>query len=105
MHTWNEASSFETVHFEVISDFLSHRPQLIEFLFHPTQPRLMGDPEEIILESGGFCTSDQILIKLAIHLWSYHGSIKVHDLFYLDATVFTKVLNAIKALGPKTHEK
>ena len=101
MQNWKEASDFEKIQFQAILGFLSHRPQLITFLFSPLHPRLREAPEKIVFNSGDFCSSDQILVRLALNLWCNHGPISVHELFGLDSEVFANALNAIKILGPK----
>ena len=45
MVSWENASSFEKKQLEVISRFLSHRPNLVKFLFEATRPRLTSSPE------------------------------------------------------------
>ena len=43
MKCWEVASSTEVKQFEAISSLLKNSPQLIEFVFDPTQPKLRRD--------------------------------------------------------------
>lgn len=101
MLNWKGSSEYEEIQFQAISGFLSHRPQLIGFLFNPCYPKLIFSPEKIVENSIGFCCSDQILVRLALHLWCNYGFISAYELFKLDSEVFDRALEAIKILGPK----
>lgn len=105
MKSWQGASEHEVYLFETISQFLLHRSDLIDFLFHSNQPRLRGSPEILLDQSLGLCSSDQFLVRLAVHLWSGGGEISLSDLFKIDAETFLKVLGCLEALGPKQNKR
>jgi hypothetical protein len=101
MFNWQSASEQELKQFQVISSFLSHRVNLIQYLFHSDIPKLNSSPEKIISKAKGLCTSDKVLLRVALQLWCEHGQISIPELFCLDADVFLRVLKAIESLGPK----
>lgn len=101
MVNWQAASEYELKQHQAIHSFLSHRVHLIHYLFHNERPTLNDSPDKIITNSEGFCTSDKILIRVALQLWCDYGKTCITDLFYLDGEVFLKVLRAIEDLGPK----
>jgi len=101
MVNWQSASEEELKQFQVISSFLSHRGSLIQYLFHPEKPNLNASPDKIISKAVGLCTSDKVLLRVALQLWCEYGQISIAELFCLDAEVFLRVLKAIESLGPK----
>ncbi len=101
MTNWQTASEYELKQYEAISSFLNGRKQLLRYLFHNREPRLNSSPKQIISGARGFCTSDKILIRVALQLWCEYGQIGLQELFYLDGEVFLKVLRALESLGPK----
>lgn len=101
MLNWRAASEYELKQYQSIHSFLSHRTHLVHYLFHQELPILNHPPDKVITDSEDFCTSDKILIRVALQLWCDHGKICITELFCLDGEVFLKVLNAIEDLGPK----
>ena len=101
MVNWQTASKYELKQYQTISSFLSHRVNLIHYLFNTERPMLSNSPDKIITDSDSLCTSDKILIRVALQLWCDYGKIGITELFCLDAEVFLKVLKAIEDLGPK----
>jgi hypothetical protein len=105
MVNWQTASEYELKQIQVISSFMSHRANLVQYMFHPEKPNLNYPPEKIISKSIGFCTSDKVLLRVALQLWCEYGQISIPELFCLDAEVFLRVLKAIESLGPKPCNK
>ena len=101
MVNWQAASEYELKQYQAIHSFLSHRVNIIHYLFHNERPILNNFPDKIITDSEGFCSSDKVLIRVALQLWCDYGQIGLYELFCLDGEVFLKVLKAIEDLGPK----
>ena len=96
METWQDASASERRQFELISMIFSNHPKLLDFFFDPFLPRICGDPVEVIEEAGCFSSGEQVLIRVALDLWSRSGDTKICDVFErLDQDNLNKVLKAL----------
>lgn len=64
MLNWQNATSlYELKQLEAISSFLTHRKNLIQFLFHPEILKLNLSPEKILAQSQGLWIYGVILVK------------------------------------------
>jgi len=98
MDCWSVAPSSELRQFRAIAILTSQSPQLVAFLFHPTQPQLRLPPAELLKAARSFSSGDYILVKLAVDLWCEQGQVFIHELFNLDSVNFDLALKALKAL-------
>ncbi len=100
MECWKEARASEQRQFDAISILTRQSPYLMNFLFHPTNPKLRLPPEELLRTAQGFSSGDYVLVKLAIDLWCEQGQVFVHELFNLDPVNFNLALKALHGLQP-----
>lgn len=102
MLNWKTANECDLRRLQALSLFLSPRPHLFQYLFQRERPLLNDSPDKLIEAAGGFCSSDKVLIRVALQLWCEYGQMGISELFCLDGDVFLNVLEALKMLGPKT---
>ncbi len=99
MRTWEQASAGDLLRGEVISLILLDHPQLEEFLFHPSEARLRETPDQILKLSKSFSSGEQVLLRVALDIWSGTGDAKVsHLLRVLDEQSLVNVLNGLRFL-------
>ncbi len=98
MKCWNTACLSEKKQFDAISLILSQSPHLLSFLFDPNQPQLKDSPDRLLLAARGLCSSEYLLLRLALDLWCEQGQVKIHELFNLEPEVFAVILQALKGL-------
>lgn len=99
MRLWEEASSGECLRGEAISLILLDLPHLEGFLFHPTEARLRASPEVILRLSKSYSSGEQVLIRVALDVWSGQGGARVSDLIdRLDPSNLRNVLNGLRFL-------
>jgi hypothetical protein len=106
MKCWPNAGKVERKLFEVISHIFKNHPYLLDFLFEPDVAKIRALPEEIISESGDLSCGEDLLVRIAIDLWSGgFGDACVWELVeILDEQNFNNVLEALSKLRPKHRE-
>lgn len=96
MDPWSRASRAERRLFLLIEQIFSNHPQLLEFFFDKSQPRIRFEPLDMIKEAGCFSSGEQVLIRVALDMWSCSGNAKVWQLLEtLDHENFSNVLKAL----------
>ena len=96
MQTWREATVSERVQYELISLIFSKHPKLLEFFFEKHRPRMSYSPVEMLKEIGVFSTGEELLIRVAMDIWSGSGNTKLWRLIeQLDHDNFSNVLKAL----------
>jgi hypothetical protein len=100
MFCWKTAESYEWKQIEAISIVLSNHYKLLEFLFEKERPNLRNSPEQLLEWSLGFSSGEQVLVRVALDIWSNSGSARVSDLLIsLDQSNFENVLLGLQYLG------
>src|ERR1700722_5325782 len=87
---------------EVIGHMFCKHLYLLDFFFDPNEPRLRRLPEELLKESAVMSSGEDLLVRLALDLWSGSGDARVWELIeILDEENFIYVLRALYELGNK----
>jgi hypothetical protein len=102
MINWPEANVVERRLLQAISIIFSKSPNLLEFLFDPGCPRLRALPEDLLKESYDFSAREDLLVRVALDMWSGSGNAQVWELLeYLDSASLIFVAQALKLLRTK----
>lgn len=102
MIDWKTATRIDQRIFKVVARALDAHPYLMEFIFDPVEPKLRCLPEELLNESGYMSAGEDLLVRVALDLWSGSGNAHIWELVeILDDTNFTNVLWALLAIGTK----
>src|SRR4051794_32454833 len=96
METWREVTVSERRQYDLIALIFSNHPKLLEFFFEKNQARLSLPPEAMLKELGCFSSGEQVLLRVALDMWSGSGNAFVWQLIEtLDHDTFYKVLKAL----------
>ncbi len=97
MESWREATSSDRRMYQAICLVFLNHPKLLEFFFEKKRPRIRFVAEQMRKEAAGFSSGEQILIRVALDMWSGSGNAKVWQMLEtLDSSNFG---NCLKALG------
>lgn len=99
MECWEGAGTAEKKFFDAILCLFVDRPHLLRFLFDPLTPRLSAAPEEILAQAAGLCSSDYLLVRVALDIWSGSGRAHLHEVIDADMETFSAVLSAMTRLA------
>ena len=84
---------------QAISLLLANDPKILRFLFRPGVESLWAPAEDLLWESGVLSSSEQILVRLALDIWSDEGGARLWDaVSRLDAVRFESFLLAMECL-------
>ena len=105
MIKWAKATKTDLRLFESISILFTNHSYLLDFIFDPDAAKLKFNPEVILRGSVDLSSGEDLLIRIALDLWSGSGEAKIWELIeYLDDQNFDQVLKALSCLKPKhTH--
>ncbi len=95
MFQWKDADPDDLKRLNTIMIFMQKYPSLLTFLFFKTKPELNGSPETIKKRSCCFSSGEQVLINIALDIWSNSGDAKINDLYTLDPENFQNVVKAL----------
>lgn len=96
METWRDATVGERRQYQLISLIFSKYPKLLEFFFEKHEARIRFESKEMLKEAGCFSSGEQILIRVALDLWSGSGNALVWQMVeVLDHENFSNVLKAL----------
>jgi hypothetical protein len=96
METWRDATVAERRQYQLISLIFSKHPKLLEFFFETQRPRIRFESEKMLDEAGCFSSGEQLLIRVALDLWSGSGNALVWQMVeILDHENFSNVLKAL----------
>lgn len=96
MELWQNAKAIDRLHWDSISLVFHNHSYLLDFFFDPKEPRISHEPMEMLRLSRGFSSGEQILIRVALDIWSGSGNTKVWNLLEsLDEESLSKVLKAL----------
>jgi hypothetical protein len=96
---WKNACESDEVLKLAIGNLFKKNPEIINLFFNQTQPRLICSPEEIKEMARGFGSGDDLLIRIALDVWSEEGGIHFNEIYQkLDEHRFVEVINVLKFL-------
>ena len=96
MESWREATRTERRQYRIICLIFSNHPKLLEFFFDPEKPRVRFEPMDMLKGAGCFSSGEQVLIRVALDVWSGSGNAKIWQLLEkLDHDNFSNVLKAL----------
>ena len=96
MQTWRKATVSEQRQYQLISQIFFKHPKLLEFFFEKHEARMRFAPEEMLKEIGAFSSGEQLLVRVAMDIWSGSGNTKLWRLIeQLDHDNFSNVLKAL----------
>lgn len=96
---WKHASPGDLKLLRLITFLLSRHPKLIPFLFRPDRAELQGPPPELIQEARAFSSGEQLLVRIALDLWSDSGNATLWELLkWLDPLSFDHTLFVLRYL-------
>jgi hypothetical protein len=100
MEVWQDASSRDQFQFEAIRTICAKHPNLLIFLFNSNKPEFRVPPDQLVYEARGFSSGQNVLIKLAVDIWSgctvYS---EINEILYsLDPDSFSNVILAMVKL-------
>lgn len=96
MDVWISADDSDKQIFNSINILFSKHPYLLKFFFDSNKPRIKLEPIEMIRASYGMSSGEQLLIKIALYIWSGSGNAKVYQILEtLDEGNFTNTINAL----------
>jgi len=75
------------------------QPRLLEFLFDSKAPRLNAAPDEILAAARGLCSSDFLLVRVALDIWSAAGQVHMHEVIDADPETYDLILAAMASLA------
>jgi hypothetical protein len=96
MEVWLDAEDSDKQIFKTINILFSKHPYLLKFFFDPNKPKIKYEPLNMIRASHGMSSGEQVLIKIALDIWSGGGNAKVCQILEtLDDANFTNAINAL----------
>ena len=105
MIRWKTATKTDQRLLEIIGHMFCKHLYLLDFFFDPNEPRLRQLPEELLKESAVMSSGEDLLVRVALDLWSGSGDARVWELIeILDGENFVYVLRSLYELGPKLKD-
>jgi hypothetical protein len=80
MNSWINASESDRRIFKAIEVLLTNHPKLLDFLFKKEEALLSSSPQLIKRKSRCFSSGEQVLIQIALDIWSGSGKAKFLDI-------------------------
>jgi hypothetical protein len=82
-----------------ISILLNQDPWLLDFVFTVDRSRLTADPQSLIEDSRCFSGAQQLLVQIALHIWTSDGKLNLWDIAHsLDELRFDSFSMCLQAL-------
>jgi ArsR family metal-binding transcriptional regulator len=86
---------------EVMNQIFRNHPKLLDFVFYPDRPELRDEPDVLLQDAGCFSTGEQVLIRIALDLWTGEVEVKLWDMIQrLDQSNYQNVLLGLRILRP-----
>ena len=102
MECWPNAPKVESKLFKAISLVFKHHPYLLDFLFDPQKPRIRMEPVELLAQSEAFSAGEDLLVRVALDLWSGGGNACIWELIeILDDRNLRSVTTSLRFLRTK----
>jgi hypothetical protein len=96
MQTWRDATRTEQRQYQLIASIFFKHPKLLEFFFQKRSAQMQFSPENMLKEMRCFSSGEQVLIRVAMDVWSGSGNAKVWQLLEkLDHENFSNVLKVL----------
>lgn len=100
MEHWQTATKTDHQLYFVIKIIFRNHPKLLEFFFEAEEPRICGEPMEIRKLALCFSSGEELLVRVALDVWSGSGNAKIWQLVEtLDSENFSNVLEALSFLN------
>lgn len=77
---WQSAKKSEQKLFQAISILLGHDKNIINFLFHPTEPKIKKRAGILRDDAWVFSDEEALAIRAALELWSGSGHVNLWEL-------------------------
>ncbi len=98
MPTWDVVDLDTYNRLQIIVEMFQADDRLLEFVFNPVKAELRTCPQTLTEESRCLSSGEQILIRVALDIWSAEGSATVGELLTaLDYPRFEDVIRAMKS--------
>ena len=102
MFRWENATKTDARLLKCISQVFAKHPYLLKFLFEPDRPRLRLIAEDLLTESRDMSSGEDLLVRVALDLWSGSGEAHVWELIeILDDQNLLNVVGGIRFLRTK----
>lgn len=102
MFRWLQATKVDRRLFEAITIVFRKHLYLMAFFFDPEEPRLRRLPEELLEESECFSSGEDLLVRVALDLWSGSENANSWELIkILDEQNLANVVEALLEIGTK----
>lgn len=99
MESWQSATASDRYTYSVIAVIFRNHPNLLRFFFEERRPRIRHKPMELRAQAAGFSSGEQLLIRVALDVWSGSGNAKIWQLIEtLDPDNMCNVLEALAKL-------
>jgi hypothetical protein len=94
---WKQATYDERRLLKAISLVLGKHPNLLLFVFEKERPRLRELPEILLEKSAAFSASEDLLVRVALDLWSGSGDAHVWEIIeYLDYDSLDNLIEGLR---------
>ena len=104
MINWKNAHEEDLLRLEAIKILFGRETRLLDFLFHPDKPRLSASLDLIKSDMRCFSSGEQVLINIALDIWSSDGGIHFDDLYAtLDYRTFRRCMKALRFIKAKLY--
>ncbi len=101
---WKDATKSNLRLLKAICIVFRKHPKLLSFLFDPHSPVLRAQPEALMKESRDFSSGEDLLVRVALDMWSGSGEAYVYELIeILDNTNLFNVLEGLQFLKAKSE--
>jgi len=96
---WKNASKSDEFLLSEIKKLFKTKQHFVSFMFHPSQAKLAFASEEIIEMAMCLGSGNDLLVRIALDIWSGEGGINFNELYQkLDTRNFDEVINILKTL-------
>ncbi len=96
---WINAEENELLLLNSIKFLLKNHPKLLTYLFHPSKPRLTGDPLVLLDNARCFSSGEYLLVQIVIDFWDGSGGTKMMDIYStLDKDLYSRFLKTVERL-------
>ena len=109
MLNWQEASESDQRLGVALEWIFRNDIELLELLFESSSPNLKDEPENLLSKIGCFSSGEQILIRVALDLWSGSGGARFWDVIHrldgrhkMSVIVALGYLRIIPAMGAQS---
>lgn len=96
---WKNASESDELLLATIAKLFRNDQNLLSFFFHFSQAKLSTSSEEIKKMAMGFGSGQDLLVRIALDIWSEEGGIYFNEIYQkLDNQRFDEVLKILQIL-------